>query len=111
MKSKIALAFENCKKPLGAIATQVSSNRSNFKKGFSKKTTLFTSDKIRHNYLIKLLSKICTNLCVIQETGFDASKANTKKNSFSKIINEYFKTKKEQNKTLLFSEKYFACKA
>ncbi len=59
------------------------------------KITLFTSDKIRHNYLIKLLSKICTNLCVIQETGFDASKTNTKKNSFSKIINEYFKNVSE----------------
>ena len=31
------------------------------------KITLFTSDKTRHNYLIKLLSQVCKKLFVVQE--------------------------------------------
>ena len=31
------------------------------------KVTLFTYDKIRHNYLIYLLSQICEKLFVVQE--------------------------------------------
>ncbi|MBF96481.1 MAG: hypothetical protein CFH34_00962 [Alphaproteobacteria bacterium MarineAlpha9_Bin4] len=33
------------------------------------KITLFTSNKTRHNYLINLLSEVCEELFVIQETG------------------------------------------
>ena len=33
------------------------------------KITLFTSNKVRHNYLINLLSSICEELFVVQESG------------------------------------------
>ena len=35
------------------------------------KITLITSDKIRHNYLIHLLSEHCTQLLVIQEKSIN----------------------------------------
>ena len=37
------------------------------KRDKNMKVTLFTYDKIRHNYLIYLLSQICDKLFVVQE--------------------------------------------
>ena len=33
------------------------------------KITLFTANRFRHNYLINILSSICTKLFVVQECG------------------------------------------
>ena len=69
------------------------------------KVTLFTSNDLRHNYLINLLSKFCDELCVIQEskTLFTGKKDENYK--VSNTVEEYFKKVNEaQNK--IFEEKF-----
>ena len=55
------------------------------------KITLFTSDKTRHNYLIKLLSQVCKTLFVVQEKSKNLSKTIPDNYIQSKITNDYFK--------------------
>ena len=50
------------------------------------KITLFTSDKLRHNYLINLLSNYFNEVYVIQESLPKVSGTDFK----SDVINEYF---------------------
>ena len=54
------------------------------------KITLFTSNNIRHNYLINFLSKMSKNLYVIQESKTIFSGLNSEDLN-NKIINNYFK--------------------
>ena len=55
------------------------------------KITLFTSNNIRHNYLINLLSKISNKLFVIQENRTSPMSKFQKHHTNSKIMNTYFK--------------------
>ena len=52
--------------------------------------TLFTSNKIRHNYLINLLSSISDKLFVVQENGFSSYGSVPDLHSSSKLKNKYF---------------------
>lgn len=53
--------------------------------------TLFTSNKSRHNYLINLLSNICDNLFVIQETSTIFPGLVPGNYAVSKVLERYFK--------------------
>ena len=55
------------------------------------KITLFTSNNIRHNYLLNLLSKICDELFVVQEHNVLFSEITPGYDSTSSIIKKYFK--------------------
>ncbi len=62
------------------------------------KVTLFTSNNIRHNYLINLLSKICTEVWVIKESKPLVENLKIS-NNLPTIINDYFENvKKAENK-------------
>jgi len=52
------------------------------------KITLFTSNKLRHNYLINLLSKSCENLFVVQESKY--LKKNLVNNKTTAIFKKYY---------------------
>ena len=54
------------------------------------KITLFTSNKLRHAYLINLLAKICDELFVVQESKTVASDAKFN-HSETDLIKKYFK--------------------
>ena len=54
------------------------------------KVTLFTSDDIRHNYLISIISKSCDKLFVAQETFLDSKKNSLKTPDSSDIIKDYY---------------------
>ena len=54
------------------------------------KITLFTSNNYRHNYLINLLSNICEELWVVQESGTLFTRKNGGKYPGSEIIENYF---------------------
>ena len=63
------------------------------------KVTLFTSNNLRHNYLINLLSNFCDELWVIQECKTLFTGKKDKKYQNKNIIEEYFKKVLEaQNK-------------
>ena len=54
------------------------------------KITLFTSNKIRHNYLINLFSYFCDQLFVVQESEIISNQyaeSETMKNYFEKVDN------------------------
>ena len=53
--------------------------------------TLFTSDNIRHNYLVNLLSNISKNLFIVQETNLNNEKIKTNNIFQNKISSTYFK--------------------
>ena len=69
------------------------------------KITLFTSDKTRHNYLIKLLSQVCKTLFVVQEKSKNLSKTIPDNYIQSKITNDYFKKVNIAQKKI-FGEKH-----
>ena len=54
------------------------------------KITLFTSNKLRHAYLINLLGKICDELFVVQESKTEASDARFN-HAETGLIKKYFK--------------------
>ena len=54
------------------------------------KITLFTSNSLRHNYLINMLSACCEKLFVIQEDVTKISKTTLKKDSNSILMKKYF---------------------
>ena len=54
------------------------------------KITLFTTDKKRANYFINFISKICTNLYVVQEHGFKIPGKSTEQSNYPNIIKKYF---------------------
>ena len=60
--------------------------------------TLFTSDSIRHKYLIKLLSSIADKIFVIQESRNRSSQSKKR----SKLFQDYFK-KVNQAELKIFS--------
>lgn len=64
------------------------------------KITLFTSNNIRHNYLISLLSNFCEELFVVQETKSFYSKINS---NYSKNFKNYF-SKVEQAQYKIFKK-------
>lgn len=69
------------------------------------KITIFTANQRRHNYLINLLSKVCTELFVVQESRslFPGKFKNFYKNSI--IMEKYFeKVSKAEKK--LFGDQY-----
>jgi len=69
------------------------------------KVTLFTSNNHRHNYLINLLSNICDELWVVQESKTLFPGKNANRYSKSKIIESYFNYVKEaENK--IFRKEY-----
>ena len=55
------------------------------------KITLFTSNNVRHNYLINLFSRICDELFVVQEYDEIITSALSEKNSMPKIKKKYLK--------------------
>ncbi len=69
------------------------------------KITLFTSDKTRHNYLIKLLSQVCKKLFVVQEKSKNLSETTPDNYIKSEIVNDYFKKVNTAQKKI-FGDKY-----
>ena len=69
------------------------------------KVTLFTSNNIRHNYLINLFSNFCDELWVVQEYKTLFTKKNDEKYQDSNIKKKYFsKVTEAQNK--IFKQKF-----
>ena len=63
------------------------------------KITLFTSNNLRHNYLVNLLSQNCDELFVVQESKTVFTGINPGRYPVSKIIQNYFESVKiAQNK-------------
>ncbi len=54
------------------------------------KITLFTTDKKRANYFINYISKICTDLFVIQEYGYKIPGKSLGQENYPTIIKKYF---------------------
>ena len=54
------------------------------------KVTLFTSENLRHNYLINLLSYFCDELWVVQECKNIYPQNNNQKDQISDVIKIYF---------------------
>ena len=68
------------------------------------KITLFTSNNYRHNYLINLLSNICEELWVVQESGTLFTGKNGGKYPGSEIIENYFNYVKEAENKIFKKE-------
>ena len=69
------------------------------------KITLFTSNNHRHDYFINLLSKLCDELWVVQESKILFAEKNDKKYQNKDIIEKYFtKVLEAQNK--IFKKKF-----
>ena len=69
------------------------------------KITLFTSNKIRHEYLISLLSKSCDKLFVIQESKLEITGNKLSENPKSDLMTNYFENVEiAQRKIFLKSE-------
>jgi methionyl-tRNA formyltransferase len=69
------------------------------------KVTLFTSENLRHNYLINLLSHFCDELWVVQECKNIYPKKKNQKVQISDVIKTYFnKVIEAQNK--IFKKRY-----
>ena len=69
------------------------------------KVTLFTSENLRHNYLINLLSNFCDELWVVQECKNISQKKNNQKDQIPDVTKTYFnKVAEAQDK--IFKKKY-----
>ena len=68
------------------------------------KITLFTSNNYRHNYLINLLSNICEELWVVQESGTLFTRKNGGKYPGAEIIENYFNYVKEAENKIFKKE-------
>ena len=69
------------------------------------KVTLFTSENLRHNYLINLLSHFCDELWVVQERKNIYPKKKNQNDQISDIIKTYF-NKVVEAQTKIFKKKY-----
>ena len=58
------------------------------------KITLFTKNKIRHNYLINLLSSFADKIFVVQESLANISSKTSTRNQISSVISDYFENVK-----------------
>ena len=72
--------------------------------------TLFTSDKLRHNYLINLLSNHCENLFVIQEFEEKNTNSNLISKNKSLIFQNYFKRVVSAEKSIFDEDSNFDIK-
>ena len=69
------------------------------------KITLFTSNSLRHNYLINLLSECCTQLFVIQEKKKKKSQVIPDRYQNNQIMKKYF-TEVDKAEKIMFKKSF-----
>ena len=70
------------------------------------KITLFTSNDIRHNYLINIISQSCEKLFVVQESFLNSKEKLPKISLSSNVLKNYFEKVYEAQSKIFSNEKF-----